>query len=88
MRVQVGGVRHVLTGEQVHPSELLRRVGELIRFSHLVDPDTGGQGRDGRIASVSYDPVTETATVAIDNDRTRLDVLLNRYGAISGSGGQ
>jgi hypothetical protein len=85
LRAQVGGVRRVLTGEAVHPSELLRHTGELIRFAHLIDPDTGGQGRDGRIASVSYDHPTETASVAIDNDRAAFDVLLARAGLLTAS---
>ena len=85
LRAQVGGVRRTQTGETVHPSELLRHTGELIRFGHLIDPDTGGQGRDGRIASVNYDAAAEAATVAIDSDRTAFDALLARAGLLTAS---
>jgi hypothetical protein len=79
--VGMGGVR-TTEGRPVHPSELLIAPGQRIRFMHMVDPDTGGQGRDGTIASVSYDHDSETASVEIDSERGRFDALLARLGAI------
>jgi hypothetical protein len=78
-----GGLRTIGISTGVHPSKLLTDTGELIRFSDRVDPDTGALGRDGRIASVSYDHSTETATVAIDNERRNFEAMLARLSALS-----
>jgi hypothetical protein len=78
LTVTRGGVRRLLGGANVHPGHLLREGGELIRFTHRIDPDTGGLGRDGRIASIEYDSDSETATVAIDNDNANFEALLAR----------
>ena len=78
-----GAIRYVLGGQGVHPSELLTNTGELIRFAHLIDPDTGGIGRDGRIASVSYDDDKQEATVQIENDEANFDVFVTRWASLS-----
>ena len=57
--------------------------GELIHFSDRVDPDSGAIGRNGRIASVTYNPATDVATVALDNSRADFDALMARL-AITG----
>lgn len=78
-------VRHILTGQNIPPEQLLLATGDMLRLSHRVDPDTGGQGRDGRIASASYDPSTDTTTVAIDSSRTSVDALLERLALVTGT---
>lgn len=76
-------IRDRLTGLPVSPAQLLSETGELIHFSDRIDPDTGGMGRNGRIASVSYNPATDVATVALDNNRADFDALMARL-AITG----
>lgn len=78
-----GGVRMVQSGETVHPARLLRHTGQLVRLGHRVDPDTGGLGRDGTIASVTYNHNERTSTVVLDNDRRNFEALLARFAAIS-----
>jgi hypothetical protein len=57
--------------------------GTLIRLANLIDPDTGGQGRDAIIVAVtSYDEKTDTATLAVDNTRDDLDAVLARMAAV------
>lgn len=77
-------LRDIATGRSVGLEELLLATGQLIRFADRTDPDTGGHGRDGRIAAVSYTPATNTATVTIDNSRTSFDTLLARLAIIQG----
>jgi hypothetical protein len=84
MAVEQGGVRLFNGGSGVHPSALLRETGELVRFLDRRDPDTGGLGRDGRIASVSYDHDAERASVAIDNERRNFEALLARLAIVQG----
>ena len=79
-----GGVRTALGGAPLHPGHLLGHYGAAIRLSDLEDPDTGGWGRTGRIASVSYDHDAQTATLEIDNERHRLESLLSRLAALTG----
>lgn len=81
--VQAGGLRGAGTGDSVPPATLLLNTGELIRFTDRVDPDTGGLGRDGRIASVTYRHATEQAGVAIDNERRNFETLLSRLALFS-----
>jgi hypothetical protein len=80
-----GGLREALTGREVHPAELLSRTGELIRFSNQIDPDTQGQGRDGRIASVTYTDENRQAAVSIDNQRGNFEALLARLAIVAGN---
>lgn len=49
-------------------------------------PDTGDHGRDGRIASVKYDPAADQATVTIDNTRAIYEALVARLAVVTGSG--
>jgi hypothetical protein len=79
-------VRHILTGQSIPPSQLLLRTGDMLRLSHRVDPDTGGQGRDGRIAEVTWRPADDAADVALDNARTSVDALLERLAVVVGQG--
>ncbi len=78
--------REITTGASVPPERLLLLTGELLRLSHRVDPDTGGQGRDGRIAEVTYTPLTDKAVVALDSSRTSHEALLERLAVVVGSG--
>ena len=80
-----GAVRDILTGRDIGPEELLSMTGDLMRLSHRIDPDTGGQGRDGRIAEVRYDPRTDEATVTLDSRRNSVDALLERLAVVVGS---
>lgn len=80
------GVRDILTGTSVPPERLLLKTGELLRLSDRIDSDTGGQGRDGRIAEVTYTPATDTAVVALDNRRTSHEALLERLAVVVGTG--
>lgn len=79
-----GGVREVLTGASPHPAHLLRQTTELVRMSHMIDPDTGGIGRDGTIAHVEYVHDDRAAKVTIDNQRDKFETLLSRYGMLVG----
>lgn len=78
-----GGLRRLRGGVDLHPSEALYLAGERIRMTHMPDPDTGGWGRDTAIASVSYDHERESASLALGEDRRRLDNLLARYGLLA-----
>lgn len=77
-------LRDIATGSDVGLERLLLATGQMLRFSDRSDPDTGGHGRDGRIAAVSYMPTTNTAAVTIDNSRTSFDALLARLAIIQG----
>lgn len=85
-KIQPGGVRKVLGGQEVHPSRLLLHTQELLRLSHMIDPDTGGLGRDGTIASVTYTHKDQTAQVSLDENRSNFDALLNRLAVVQGVG--
>ncbi len=78
--------RDITTGASIPPERLLLMTGELLRLSHRVDPDTGGQGRDGRMAQVDYSPASNEAMVAMDSRRTSHEALLERLAIVVGSG--
>jgi hypothetical protein len=78
--------REIVTGAGVPPEQLLLRTGELLRLSDRVDPDSGGQGRKGRIAEVTYSVAENAATVALDSRRTSHEALLERLSVVIGSG--
>lgn len=80
--VVAGGVRMVLGGQPIHPSLLLLHTQELLRLSHLTDPDTGGVGRDGTIAEVSYTHKDQKASVTLDDKRGNFDALLARLAVV------
>jgi hypothetical protein len=83
--VNEGAVRHVLTGETV-PLELLPiRTMELLRFNDRNDPDTGGQGRDGRIVAAKWIHAEDRCEITIDNTRAYFEALLARLAAFTGS---
>lgn len=79
-----GDLLNLRTGEIVHPRQLVCEEGELIHFHAFTDPDSGDSGRDGAIASVTYDPATEVASVSIDSQRDNFEKLLQRYAATTG----
>jgi hypothetical protein len=78
-------VRETLTGQSVPAGVLLSRTNEIVRLMDRVDPDTGGLGRDARIANVSYTPATATAVVTLDNTRDLLAPLLARMAVVTGN---
>ncbi len=83
--VTPGDIRTV-NGTPVHPSVLLTKTGERIRLTGQIDPVTGGIGRVGTIVGVTYNPLTESAQVQLDNDNQSLDAWLGRLAVIQGSG--
>lgn len=80
---KVGDVRRMPGGQPLHPSELLLSGGELIRIPRI-NPDTGDLGRDGKVATVSYDGEKEEAVVTVDDDRQNFQALMNRMAAVQG----
>lgn len=82
------GIRTVVGGANVPAHALGPYTGELVRLSHIVDPDTGGLGRDGRIAAVAYDHSTRTASLSIDNQRQNFEALLSRLAVVTSSATQ
>lgn len=81
--VQGTGGARTLAGVPIPASRLLLLVGERVRLSHLIDPATGGAGRDATIRSVTYDHASDTATVELDNERGRLEALLERLAIVT-----
>ncbi len=79
----VGPVRHIKSGRSVPPEQLGLHTGGLLRFNNRIDPDTGALGRDGRIATVSYNLAADQANVTVDNTSQNFEVLLSRLGALS-----
>lgn len=79
-----GGIRRVSGGGNVHPAELLRETGQLVRCSHRVDPDNGAWSRDGTIAAVSYDHNSLTSSVSLDDERSGFETLLERLAVVIG----
>lgn len=77
-------LRDRVSGQPVPLKQLLADTGELIHFPDRPDPDTGAVGRNGRIASVSYNPATDTATVAIDSNRADFEALMSRMQVTAG----
>lgn len=77
--------REIATGRSVPPEQLLLRTGELLRLADRIDPDTGGHGRDGRIAEVTYSANDNSASVALDSRRTSHEALLERLAVVVGS---
>lgn len=86
MTVAPRGLRGLGSYGDVHPSELLIGAGELVRFPGRIDPDTGALGREGRIASVTYNNDTETSTVEIDSERRNFEALLARLAVFTPAG--
>jgi hypothetical protein len=84
--ISPGGVRTILGGQPVHPSQLLLHTQELLRLSHLTDPDTGGIGRDGTIAEVTYTHKDQKAAVTLDDKRSSFDALLARLAVVQQAG--
>lgn len=78
LKATVGSVRNVQTGQPVHPSQIGRHVQELLRVSHMIDPNTGGVGRDGLMVGVSYSHADQTAEVTLGNRLDNFSVVLAR----------
>lgn len=84
--VPPGGVRTVIGGQPVHPSTLLLRTQELLRLSHLTDPDTGGIARDGTVAECVYTHKDQKTAVTLDDKRQSFDALLARLAVVQSVG--
>jgi hypothetical protein len=78
--VGLGGVRRTLGGASVHPAHI--EPGRVVRCAHRVNPDTGGWGRDGTIATVTYSHDSLTSSVALDENRAGLESLLGRLSVV------
>jgi hypothetical protein len=70
-------------GRPVHPSEALLNTAELVRFGHLIDPDTGAVGREGIMATATYTHDDRRALVDVDNTRTDFEALLARLATVT-----
>ena len=77
-------IREITSGRPVAPEQMLLRTGELIRFSDRIDPDTGAQGRDGKIVEASYKVDDNSVELTIDSSRAGFEALLNRLGVVLG----
>lgn len=82
LTVSGAGVRKVLGGEAVPPAAMLLHTGERLRLDDRIDPDTGAQGRDGRIAAVRYVPATKALEIRLDERRDDLASFLSRFGIL------
>lgn len=78
------GVRKVIGGETVPPWTLGNYIGEKLRVSNRVDPDTGAVGRDGRIVAVTYSVDTGQASITLDERRDAFEKVLAKYQALVG----
>lgn len=79
-----GDLRTVLGDAPVHAFDALLHWEKLLRFDQLIDPDTGGIGRDGRMKSITYNGDTEESTIAIDNESRSFEALAARATALGG----
>ena len=77
-------IRDITSGRPVAPEQMLLRTGELIRFSDRIDPDTGAQGRDGKIVEAAYKVEDNSVELTIDSSRAGFEALLNRLGVVLG----
>jgi len=77
-------IRDITSGRPVAPEQMLLRTGELIRFSDRIDPDTGAQGRDGKIVEAAYKVEDDSVELTIDSSRAGFEALLNRLGVVLG----
>jgi hypothetical protein len=82
LTLQGSSARRLLGGSGVRAHECLLFGGEQVRFSNRVDPDTGGWGRDGRIAGVTYRHDARQVEIAIDDRRDNFERILSRYGVL------
>lgn len=73
------------TGRPVGAHLLPLYTGQMLRMDHRVDPDTGGLGRDGRIAEVQYDLDSDSASVTLDNQRSNFEAYIARLAVVTGS---
>lgn len=73
------------TGEQVPIWVLPTYTTELLRLNNRIDPDTGGLGRDGRIAQVDVDVDAASATIQLDSTRNNFEAYLARLALVTGT---
>jgi hypothetical protein len=72
-------VRKRQGGEAVLPAAILLHTGEQIELADRIDPDTGAQGRIGRIAAVRYWPKTKALEISLDERRDDVASFLSRF---------
>lgn len=77
-------LRELPTGSPVSAGYVGERCAELVLLSNLIDPDTGGHGREAVTAGATYNETDDVATIAIDNTRDDLEGLLARMGVVAG----
>jgi hypothetical protein len=82
-----GGAVQTMAGEPIPPSELGLYTGELIRLGHLIDPDTGALGRDGRLVGGEYRHAERKFEAQIDNRRGNFEAFLERLAVVTGAKG-
>jgi hypothetical protein len=76
-------VSKITSGDVVPVYQLPLYTQELFRLNNRIDPDSGGVGRDGRIATVEVDVDTQTAQVALDNTRNNFEAYLARLALVT-----
>jgi hypothetical protein len=79
-----GAFRDIRTGVEIPPARLLRMTGQLVRFMDRIDPDTGGVGRDGRVAAVTWTHASDVAALAVDSSRSNFEALMARFDLLAG----
>lgn len=77
-------VRAHVTGASVPVHMLPLYAGKLIRLDDRIDPDSGGVGRDARLAAVEVDLNELSATLTLDNSRANFEALLERLAVVVG----
>ena len=77
--------RSALSGKAVPYWLLPLYGGKLLRLDDRIDPDTGGLGRDARLAEVEVDLNEASASMSLDNSRQNFEALLERLAVVVGS---
>lgn len=77
--------RNTLSGQPFAPYLVPTLAGRLVRLEHWIDPDTGGIGRDGRIAEATYTADDDQVTISLDNTRSNFEAFLGRLQVLTAS---
>ncbi len=78
--------RDAKTGLSVPPAAMCSMTGELIRLTNKSNPDTGGFGREARIANVTYTLADDRAEVTLDDTRRNFEAFLSRLALVTPGG--
>jgi hypothetical protein len=82
LNITGSGARRIVSGQEVPPHLFLLYAGERVRLSNRVDPDTGAWGRDGRIASATYNHSEGSVSLSLDEQPWRWAEVMARYGML------